>query len=196
MEVPSLLNRIPWKKIPWFSLAILFAAHVAFGWFLASPEAIAAPEVAKFAWAFVLCFDLIILGTLTASPNTYRAKFMRWTSSNEGRLFSVILIAFFTAMFLVLVRLFGYMLVLSLSLSLARLDMLAAGFSDLPVLVLLLFMSLVGFGAGWQANHRLKPLVYDYLNLPGRHHYRHPAPAPEQHPPSTDPKPHSSQPHE
>ncbi len=71
-------------------------------------------------------------------------------------------------MFLVLVRLFGYILVLSLSMSLARLDMLAAGFSDLPVLVLLLFMSLVGFSVGWQANHRLKPLIYNHLNLPSK----------------------------
>ncbi len=127
------------------------------------PEAIANPEIAKFAWIFILCFDLIIVGTLTASPNTHRAKLMNWTSSSEGRLFSVIIFAFLIAMFLVFLRLFGYVLVLSLSLMLARLDMLAAGFSDLPVLIVLLLISLMGFGVGWLANHHIQsPLERRY----------------------------------
>jgi len=189
------------KQLPWMSLGLLFVSHIAFGWFLLEPGANVDPAFAKFAWAFILCFDIIVVGTLTASPNTLRAKFMRWTSSNEGRLFSVIILAFFAAMFLVFIRLFGYVLVLSLSLTLARLDMLAVGFNDLPVLILLLSIALLGFGIGWQANKNIQSPLDRRLHTP-RHIPNHspnhePAnseqqiPSPESSPPK---EPHSESP--
>lgn len=145
------------RRVPWISLGLLLVAHVALGWFLLEPGSLVDPSFAKLAWAGILVFDLIVVGTLTASPNTYRAKLVRWTSSSEGRLFSVILLALSIATFLVLVRLFGYVLIISLSLSLARLDMLAAGFKDFPVLMVLLLVSTLGFGLGWQAHRWLRP---------------------------------------
>jgi hypothetical protein len=133
------------KKLPWLSLALLFAAYTTFSWFLI--HATATPLV----WVLVLLFTVIQALLLTTLFDGFRRFMRNWLRSDLGYFTLIMFSALGFTGALVWFRTFGYFLVLVTAEILARLDLQNAGFTRLQALFLLTLFSVAGLAMGWAA---------------------------------------------
>ncbi|MBF2046656.1 MAG: hypothetical protein EDM05_002930 [Leptolyngbya sp. IPPAS B-1204] len=132
-------------KFPWLSLALLFAAHSTFSWFLIHATA---PRIV---WILVFSFTLIQALLLTTLFDGFRRLLRAWLRSDTGYFTLIVVGALGITVALVWFRTFGYFLVLVSAEVLARLDLQNAGFNRLQSLFLLALFSLAGLATGWAA---------------------------------------------
>lgn len=135
------------KKLPWTSLLLLLLAYYSFGWFLYPPN------MSWFNWIYAVAFALLVSGTLTAPQKSIRYRFLRWSVSSSGSFIIVVILAFFTAVFLFLIHVFVHILVALSAATLTRLDLQAAEFSQDQAFWVISLVSLIGLGLGWGINH-------------------------------------------
>jgi len=134
------------KRLPLGSLSLLFLAHCTFSWFLTGSK------TSALVWIFTTLLDFMVFGFLTAPSTGQRGRFLRKIGSwipLQGRIISVVAVAFSVAFILFLVRIFAYVVVLIISAILARLDMQLARFGELQTFFILVSVSLSGLGFGW-----------------------------------------------
>lgn len=131
------------KKLPWVSLAILFAAHSTFSWFLTRST------VTWLAWALVFTFTLMQALLLTTLFDEVRGVIASWLKSDVGYFTLIIVVSLGVTIALVWFRVFGYILVLVSAEILARLDLQNAGFNRIQALLILSLVSFSGLSVGW-----------------------------------------------
>ncbi len=134
---------LPVKKLPWISLAILFAAYSTFSWFLTHAT------VTWLAWALVLMFTLLQALLLTTLFDGVKLVIGRWLKSDVGYFTLILVVSLSVTIALVWFKIFGYFLVLVAAEILARLDLQNAGFNRLQALLILSLFSFLGLAAGW-----------------------------------------------
>ncbi len=138
------------KEFPWLSLLLLLTAYITFSWFLYH---------ATVTWIVWLMAGLFALGQallLTAFSDGFKNLINAWLRSDAGYFTSVVIAAMFVAIAFVWINLFGYILVLLASETLARLDLQRAGFNRTQSLIVLTLISFSGFGIGWLASQSLQ----------------------------------------
>jgi hypothetical protein len=143
------------KKLPWLSLAILFAAYTSFSWFLIQSTA------TWLAWSLALAFALLQALLLTTLFDGLKALIKAWLKSDIGYFTLIIVASLGVTIVFVWFRIFGYFFVLIASEILARLDLQNAGFSRVQALLILSIFSLLGLATGWGAtiHHSLQEIA-------------------------------------
>jgi hypothetical protein len=143
------------KKIPWLSLALLFAAHTTFSWFLIHATA------TLLVWVLVILFTSAQALFLTTWFDGLRRFLGRWLRSDVGYFTLIMVCAISFTIAVVWFKIFGYFLVLISAEVLARLDLQNAGYSRLQALVILALVSWTGLAAGYVAtqNPLFRPVV-------------------------------------
>jgi hypothetical protein len=141
------------KRLPWLSLAILFAAYTSFSWFLIQSTA------TWLAWSLVLAFTLLQALLLTTLFDGLKALIKAWLKSDIGYFTLIIVASLGVTIVLVWFRIFGYFFVLIAAEILARLDLQNAGFTRVQALLILSTFSLLGLATGWAAT------IHPNLNL-------------------------------
>lgn len=131
------------KRLPWLSLAILFAAYTTFSWFLTHATA------TWFAWAIVLAFTVLQALLLTTMLNGLRTFISRWLRSDVGYFTLIMVTSLGITVVFLWFKVFGYLLVLIAAEILARLDLQNAGFNRVQSLIILNIFSLSGLAVGW-----------------------------------------------
>lgn len=139
MRFPKLANQLPWG-----SLGLLFLAHGLFGLILANNEQ--TPT-----WLIVFSIALIVLvAEVLASPwSVLRAFFFRWLNSDFRAFITVVLGTLFAVFVVTWIHIFIHELVLLAAGILARLDLQSYEFGKYQDFVIILSVSLAGFGIGF-----------------------------------------------
>lgn len=140
---------LPVKRLPWLSLAILFAAYTTFSSFLTHST------VTWLAWALVLAFTLLQALLLTTLFDGVKILLGRWLRSDVGYFTLIISASLGVTIVFLWFKVFGYFLVLVAAEILARLDLQNAGFNRLQALAILSLFSLSGLAVGWAASLNL-----------------------------------------
>lgn len=140
---------LPVKKLPWLSLAILFAAYTTFSSFLTHST------VTWLAWALVLAFTLLQALLLTTLFDGLKILIGRWLRSDVGYFTLIISASLGITIVFLWFKVFGYFLVLVAAEILARLDLQNAGFNRLQALIILSLFSLSGLAVGWATSLNL-----------------------------------------
>jgi hypothetical protein len=135
------------KRLPWLSLAILFAAYTTFSWFLIQST------VTWLAWLLVLTFTVLQALLLTTLFDKLKILLGRWLKSDIGYFMLIIVASLGVTVVFLWFRVFGYFLVLIAAEILARLDLQNAGFNRVQALFILSTFSLLGLATGWGATH-------------------------------------------
>ncbi|PSB56337.1 hypothetical protein C7B61_20650 [filamentous cyanobacterium CCP1] len=131
------------RKLPWLSLAILFAAYTTFSSFLTYAT------VTWLAWGIVLVFTLLQALLLTTLFDGLKILLGRWLKSDVGYFVLIMVFSLGVTVVFLWFRVFGYILVLIASEVLVRLDLQNAGFNRVQSLIILSFFSLGGLALGW-----------------------------------------------
>ena len=131
------------RKLPWLSLAILFAAYTTFSSFLTYAT------VTWLAWGIVLAFTLLQALLLTTLFDGLKILLGRWLKSDVGYFVLIMVFSLGVTVVFLWFRVFGYILVLIASEVLVRLDLQNAGFNRVQSLIILSFFSLGGLALGW-----------------------------------------------
>ncbi|OLP17194.1 hypothetical protein BST81_17755 [Leptolyngbya sp. 'hensonii'] len=131
------------KPAPWISLLLLLIAYSMFGWYLFGPGSI------RYTWLVVECLIPLLTILLTVPLNDTGLRFINWTSSSGFTLILSVFLAFLALTFLVVLRIFIYILLILSTSVLARLDMQMMGLKQWQAFILLLFISFTGLGIGW-----------------------------------------------
>jgi hypothetical protein len=134
------------KKLPLFSLVLLFAAHSTFSWYLIQ---VRAPLLV---WILVYSFTLCQALLLTTWFEGLRRFWGIWLRSDVGYFTLIIFCALGFTASLVWFKTFGYFLVLVSAELLARLELQKLGHSRLQALFILTLFSMAGLATGWAAS--------------------------------------------
>lgn len=131
------------RRLPWFSLALMFIAYTSFSWFVSHTT------LPWIAWGLAIAFTLLQSLLLTTLFARTRLFARRWLQSDFGY-FTLILAGAISVTFaLVWFRVFGYCLVVLSAEILARLDLQNLGFNRVQSLVVLTIVSFTGLIVGW-----------------------------------------------
>lgn len=131
------------KKFPWVSLALLLAAHTAFGELLASTNDSWIAFGFAIGWAFVLA--LLFINPLAG----FRHLVSRWFRSDTVAFCAIVAGAAFASIVLNWFKLFIPIILILAAEALARIDLLTAEFNNIQSCSLLTITSWIGLGLGW-----------------------------------------------
>ena len=107
----------------------------------------------QLAWGLAVALALLLSAALTVRLRKIKRLLYRWLKTDVGMFTCAIAIAFFAALILSRIHLFGSPMVLLLAGALARLDIQTAGFSERQAFLILTMASLAGLLLGWIVNH-------------------------------------------
>lgn len=140
----------------WLSCGLLFASYSSFSWFLHHSiknwqmwGLTVAPWVV---WAVAIGTALAEALMLTTLMDSAKRWLDKWLQSDLGYFTVVVIGAMMVAVAFVWFNLFGYVLALLASETLARLDLQQLGVRRSLALIILTVISLVGVAAGWAIN--------------------------------------------
>ena len=131
------------KKLHWISLALLLAAHIAFGKLLASTSHPWTAFAFAIGWAFVLA--LLFINPLTG----FRHLVLRWFTSDTIAFCAIIAGAALASIVLNWFKIFIPIILILAAEALARIDLLTAEFNNIQSCSLLTVTSWIGLGLGW-----------------------------------------------
>ncbi len=131
------------KKLPWVSLALLLATHIAFGKLLASINVSWIAFGFAIGWAFVLA--LLFVNPLTG----FRHLVSRWFTSDTVAFCAIVAGAAFASIVLNWFKIFIPIILILAAEALARIDLLTAEFNNIQSCSLLTVTSWIGLGLGW-----------------------------------------------
>jgi uncharacterized membrane protein len=150
------------KKLPWASLLLLLFTYGVFGW-LISDEAqklaradervdgltsLALSDISWFLWVMGAVYILLIAVALTAPFRLIQTCYTSWLKSDTRAFASVIVGAFVAVVIITWIDVFVRILVLLSAGALVRLDLQTGGYSKWQAFVILISLSLTGFGLG------------------------------------------------
>ena len=131
------------KKLPWLSLALLLAAHIAFGKLLASTT----HSLATFGFAIVWT---LVLALMFVNPLTgLKHLVFRWFTSDTVAFCALVAGAAFASIVLNWLKIFVPILLVLSAEALARIDLLTAEFNNIQTCTLLIVTAWLGLGLGW-----------------------------------------------
>lgn len=140
----------------WLSFGLLFASYSSFSWFLHHSirdwhflGIIIAPWMV---WAVAIGTAVAEAMMLTTLMDNFRRWIDGWLKSDLGYFTVVVVGAMSIAFAMVWFRLFGYVLALLASETLARLDLQSVGVRRSHAFIILTITSLVGVAVGWLIN--------------------------------------------
>ncbi|NET54041.1 MAG: hypothetical protein F6K09_37105 [Merismopedia sp. SIO2A8] len=140
----------------WLSFGLLFASYSSFSWFLHHSirdwHVFGVTIAPWMVWAVAIGTAVAEAMMLTTLMDNFRYWLDRWLKSDIGYFTVVVIGAMSVAFAMVWFSLFGYVLALLASETLARLDLQSVGVRRSHAFILLTITSLVGVAVGWLIN--------------------------------------------
>lgn len=140
----------------WLSFGLLFASYSSFSWFLHHSiknwQVWGLTIAPWMVWALAIGTALAEALMLTTLMDNAKRWLDKWLKSDVGYFTVVVVGAMMVAVAFVWFNLFGYVLALLASETLARLDLQSLGVKRSHALILLTIISLMGVAVGWMIN--------------------------------------------
>ena len=138
------------KKLPWISLTLVLVTYSVFGWILSQEK------LPTFAWLLIVISILILIAAIT-TPWSKAVKYVRFLFNTKLKSFGfAVLGAFLFFLIFAEFRIFLYIMLITSTTILVRLDFQAAGLKETQAFLLTSLFSISGLMLGLFLNQLLR----------------------------------------